>query len=73
MKTVVLTVNDDSKVHLLVSFLREIRFVRIEDEMSSVSKIKKMSSLPQSVLHPVTAENFKIFSRDELHDRQSFH
>jgi len=73
MKTVVLSINDDSKFHLLVSFLREIRFVKIEDEISPVSKIRIMSRLPQSVLHPVKAINFRMFSRDELHDRQSVH
>ena len=73
MKTVLLTINDDSKFHLLVSFLREIWFVRIEDEPAPVGKIRKMSRLPQSVLHPVKAENFRMFGRDELYDRQSFH
>ena len=73
MKTVVLSINDDSKFHLLVSFLREIRFVRIEDEPAPVGKIRKMSRLPPSVLHPVKAENFRMFGREELHDRQSFH
>ena len=73
MKQVVLSINDDSKFHLLVSFLREIRFVRIEDEAVPVGKIRKMSRLPRSVLHPVKAENFRMFSRDELYDRQIFH
>lgn len=72
MKTIVIIVSDDTKFNLLVSFLREIQFINIDNEISPVSESKKMSKLPQSVLHPVKAKNFRMFSRDELHDRQSF-
>lgn len=75
MKTVTLTVCDESKFHLLINFLKEISFVRIKEAMSPdpADTVKTMKNLPESVLHPVMAENFRTFSRDELHDRQSFH
>ncbi|VFM95414.1 MAG: hypothetical protein BECKG1743D_GA0114223_100768 [Candidatus Kentron sp. G] len=73
MKTVVLTVNDDSKFHLLANFLQEVRFIEMEAEIACDGEIKKIGKLPRSVLHPVKAENFGTFSRDDLHDRQSFH
>ncbi len=68
MKTLTLTVSDDSKFMLLVSLLRELHFVSIDNE-TSVNKIKTMRRLPQSVLRPARAEQFKMFSRDELHAR----
>ncbi len=73
MKTVMVHINDDSKVQLFVSFLREIRFIQIEECEFPVCKIKKMTSLPQSVLHPVRVKQFRMFSRDELHDRKNFY
>lgn len=73
MRTIAITINDDSKFHLLVDFLREIRFVQIEDEVSSISKIKKMDRLPESVLYPVKAKKFRMFNREELYDRQNLH
>ena len=71
MKRVVLTVADEAKFHILINFLREIQFVRIEEEAAGA--VRKMTRLPQATLHPVTAENFTMFSRDELHERESFH
>ncbi len=68
MKTVTLKISDDSKFNLLVSLLRELRFVSIEDE-NPTEKVKTMRRLPQSVLHPAKAEHFNMFSRDELHAR----
>jgi hypothetical protein len=68
MKTLTLTVSDDSKFMLLVNLLRELHFVSIDNEPSD-DKIKTMRRLPQSVLRPARAEQFKMFSRDELHAR----
>jgi len=73
MRTVTVHINDDSKFQLFVSFLKEIRFVRVEEVTSPVSKIKKMTGLPRSVLHPVRAERFRMYSRDELYDRKNFY
>nr|VFJ54737.1 MAG: hypothetical protein BECKDK2373B_GA0170837_104818 [Candidatus Kentron sp. DK] len=69
MKTLVLNVFDDSKLHLLIGLLRELRFVEIQDQASLPVKTKKFGKLPASVRHSVTAESFRMFSRDELHDR----
>jgi len=69
MKTLVLNVHDDSKLHLLAGLVRELQFVEIQDQASLPAKTKKFGKLPASVRHPVTAENFRMFSRDELHDR----
>ena len=52
MKRVVLTVTDEAKFHLLINFLREIQFVRIEDEASG--GVRKMTRLPRAMPHPVT-------------------
>jgi hypothetical protein len=68
MKTITLTVSDDSKFMLLVNLLRELHFVSIDNEPPA-DRIKTMRRLPQSVLRPVRAEQFKMFSRDELHAR----
>jgi hypothetical protein len=68
MKTITLTVSDDSKFMLLVNLLRELHFVSIDNEPPA-DKIKTMRRLPQSVLRPARAEQFKMFSRDELHAR----
>jgi len=71
MKTVKIHITDDSKFQIVVSFLKEIQFIQIEESVLPDSKIKKMKSLPQSVLHPIRAKRFRMFSRDELHDRKS--
>jgi len=75
MKTVTLTVCDESKFNLLISFLKEISFVRIKEAVhpSPVDTVKKMNRLPEAILHPATVKNLKTFSREELHDRKSFH
>lgn len=66
MKTIVLNVIDDSKFNLLINFLQEFKFVWVVDEKPS---IKKMEQIPNSILNPISVNNFKMFSRDELHDR----
>lgn len=68
MKTITLTISDDSKFMLLVSLLQELHFVSIDNE-TPADKIKTMRRLPQSVIRPARAEQFKMFSRDELHAR----
>ncbi len=68
MKTITLTVSDDSKFMLLVNLLRELHFVSIDNEPPA-NKIKIMRRLPHSVLCPARAEQFKMFSTDELHAR----
>lgn len=70
MKTVMVHITDDSKFQLFVSFLREIKFVQIEE---TASPVKKMTELPQSVLHPVKVKQFRMYSREELHDRKSLY
>lgn len=66
MKTIVLSIEDDSKFHLLVSFLQEIRFVKIENEIFPINKIKNMNSLPHLILHPIKVENCRMFSNQKL-------
>ncbi len=73
MKTVMVHINDDSKYQLFVSFLREIKYVRIEEMESPVGKTKKMTEVPRSVLHPVKVKHFRMYSREELHDRKSLY
>ena len=73
MKTIMVHINDDSKFQVFVSFLKEISFVQIEETPSPVSKTKKMMDLPKSVMHPVRVKDFRIYSRDELHDRKNFY
>lgn len=69
MRTVMVHVNDDSKLQIILSFLKEIEFLQAEEFVSPVRRIKRMTSLPHSVLHPVRVEEFRMFSRDELHER----
>ncbi len=73
MKQVTVTINDDSKFHLLIDFLNEIPFVEVADDPSPSDENKIMTHLPKSILSPVKAPNFKIYGRDELHARQSFY
>jgi hypothetical protein len=73
MKTVLVHINDDSKFQLFVDFLREIKFVQIEETASLVRTTKRMTALPQSVLHPVKVNQFRIYGREELHDRTSLY
>ncbi len=72
MKTVLVHISDDSKFQLFVNFLQEITFVQIEAS-PPVRKIKKMTELPQSVLHPVRVNQFRMYNREELHDRTSLY
>ncbi len=73
MKTVLVHIHDDSKVQLFVDFLREIRFVQIEETASPVRTTKRMTALPQSVLHPIKVDQFRIYCREELHDITSLY
>ncbi|MEQ8187561.1 MAG: hypothetical protein ABRQ39_06270 [Candidatus Eremiobacterota bacterium] len=41
----------------------------ITPEESAQSQRKKFRELPESMLNPVKAGNFKIFTREELHER----
>ncbi len=66
MKTIVLSIEDDSKFHLLVSFLQEIRFVKIENEIFPINKIKRINRLSHSILHPIKVENCIMFSNQKL-------
>lgn len=69
MKKVVLNVLDDSKFHLLIDFLEEIRFIQIESPRFKSNHFKKMNALPQSILHPRKVKTFTKFTRKELHAR----
>ncbi len=69
MKEVVLRVKDDSKLKLLIEFLKEISFVEIENLPKQKKTVKKNYNLPESILNPMTAEDFKIYSKDELNER----
>jgi len=69
MKEVLLRVKDDSKLKLLIDFLKEISFVEIENMPKEKKAVNRKYSLPESILNPMTAEDFKIYSRDELNER----
>ncbi len=71
MKTLRIDVLDDSKFQLMLDFLQEIRFIRIESPSpASAHGLKTMQTLPPSLLQPHTAHTFRIFSREELHERK---
>lgn len=69
MKTMTIDVLDDSKFQLVLEFLQEIRFIRIETPHSAPTSVKTMKKLPASLLRPHTAKSFRRFSREELHER----
>jgi hypothetical protein len=69
MKTMTIDVLDDSKFQLVLDFLQEIRFIRIETPSSASKGIKTMKTLPPSILTPRRANTFRRFSREELHER----
>ncbi len=69
MKTMTIDVLDDSKFQLVLDFLKEIRFIRIETPPSASSGVKTMKRLPSALLRPHTANTFRRFSREELHER----
>ncbi|MBF0228779.1 MAG: hypothetical protein HQK63_04195 [Desulfamplus sp.] len=73
MKSITININDDTKLDILLNLLREINFVDINEDLSAVSKNKKMGKIPLPILNPVNADNFKIFRRDELYDRENIH
>ncbi len=73
MKRIVIRINDESKYHLLTSLLEEIPFVKIEDAGVSKEDAKRMTELPKSILNPIKINNFRKFSRDELHERKTLH
>lgn len=69
MKKVMLDILDDSKVDIVIQFLQEMSCLHIEDQDFDFRKVKKMSKIPQSALHPLTSKTFRLFSREELHER----
>ena len=69
MTTLALNILDESKADVIINFLREINFIEIADIQSNTSHIKKMRTIPKSVLSPVEAKHFVKFSREELHER----
>lgn len=69
MKTMTIDVLDDSKFQLVLDFLQEIRFIRIETPPSASNRVKTMKTLPPSLLHTHKAKTFRRFSREELHER----
>ena len=73
MKTVMVHINDESKFPLFVGFLKELRFIEIEECASPIVRNKKMTCLPKSVLNPVRVKEFKMFNKEDLHDRKSIY
>ncbi len=69
MRRVVLDIVDESKSELLINFLREVNFVKIEEDQSPLPRIKKMQKLPQSMLSPTRVQHVTVFTREELHER----
>lgn len=68
MKHLILNIKDDSKLDIVINFLKEIDFIEIQQEPTD-GMVKKWSQLPDLMLNPICADNFKGFSREELYDR----
>jgi hypothetical protein len=64
MQSIVLNINDDSKVSSLLSFLRGLQDVDIKT--SGIEKRKKSDAFFSKPVHP---GNLQIYPRDELHER----
>jgi hypothetical protein len=60
MKTMTINVLDDSKFQLVLDFLQEIRFIRIQTSPSALNVIKTMKTLPPSILHPRKAKTLTL-------------
>jgi hypothetical protein len=73
MKTIQLHIRDETKTDLVIQFLQEIRWLHVEQPEPEENHVKTMHHLPESVLSPRRARNFRILTRDELHERENLH
>jgi hypothetical protein len=69
MKKVMLNIVDDLKAEIVIQFLQEMRCLYIEDQEPDFRKVKKLHKIPQSILHPRTSKTFRMFCKEELHER----
>lgn len=69
MRQIVLNVKDDKKYSALMKFLKEIDFVEVEKKDQERSKHKKLKSVPDFILNPIKADEFIMYSREELYER----
>jgi hypothetical protein len=68
MKQLILNIKDDSKLDIVINFLKEINFIEIEREQTDCA-VKKWDEIPDLMLNPIYADNFKMYSREDLYDR----
>jgi hypothetical protein len=59
---IVLDITDEQKAKSLISLLRDLSYVNIQSEI----KLKVWEGIK---IDPVKVDNFKKFSREELHER----
>jgi hypothetical protein len=59
---IVLDVTDENKAKTLISFLGDLSYVNIQSE----TNLKVWDGIR---IDPVKVDNFKMFSREELHER----
>jgi hypothetical protein len=67
MKQLILNIKDDSKLDILINFLKEINFIEIAREQTD-GAVKKWDEIPDQMLNPIHVDNFKMYSREELYD-----
>ena len=67
MARIILDVQDDTKVSVVLSLVQDLEFVK-----TSVDEEKIWGGQLPVFSHPITLPEFRKYSREELHDRQSF-
>jgi hypothetical protein len=68
MKQLIINIKDESKLDVVINFLKEVSFIEIEEEQINHMN-KKWHGIPELMLNPIYANDFKIFGREELYDR----
>jgi hypothetical protein len=69
MRQVTLYILDESKANSMIQFLQELDFLEVQETEVTAPPIKKFTTIPKSVLHPIKVPTFQKFSREELHER----
>ena len=64
MKQYVISITDDAKINLLLTILKDLSYVEVLEQTSN--EPEKRFPLMDT---PFPVKNFKMFSREELHER----